>query len=96
MGLDQVQAGITKLAGRIIKAGLELPDAEQFGDSLTEASDPVARQQTIRGFHVRLLATLTAADFRLGKAYGLGRALADTTRDPPDYVTELDAPGSPR
>jgi hypothetical protein len=89
MGLDQVQAGITKLAGRIINAGLELPDAEQFGDSLTEASDPVARQQTIRGFHVRLLSTLTAADFRLGQAYGLGRALADTTRDPPDYVTEL-------
>ena len=89
MGLDQVQAGITKLATRIVNAGLELPDAEQFGDSLTDESDPVTRQQTIRASHVRLLSTLTAADFRLGKAYGLGRALADTTRDPPDYVTEL-------
>ena len=29
--------------------------------------------------HVALLTTLTAADFRLGKAYGLGRALAETS-----------------
>ena len=89
MGLDQVQAGITKLARRITHAGLELPNAERFGNSLDADSDPATRQQTIRAFHVRLLSTLTAADFRLGKAYGLGRALADTTRDPPDYVTEL-------
>ena len=34
---------------------------------------------SLKAFHVDLLSTLTAADFRLGKAYGLGRALADTT-----------------
>ena len=34
--------------------------------------------------HVEILGHLTAADFRLGKAYGLGRALADTCRKPTD------------
>lgn len=32
--------------------------------------------------HCRLLEALTVADFRLGKAYGLGRALAETTLVP--------------
>src|ERR1700753_3684100 len=32
--------------------------------------------------HCRLLESLTVADFRLGKAYGLGRALAETTLVP--------------
>ena len=39
-----------------------------------------------------LLASLTAADYRLGKAYGLGRALADTCRKPtdqPDILKEF-------
>jgi hypothetical protein len=35
------------------------------------------------------LATLTGADFRLGKGYGLGRALADVTRNPADWRSEL-------
>lgn len=34
--------------------------------------------------HTDVLSTLTAADFKLGKAYGLGRALADTSRKPTD------------
>ena len=32
--------------------------------------------------HCRLLESLTVADFRLGKAYGLGRSLAETTLVP--------------
>jgi hypothetical protein len=36
----------------------------------------------VLALHIQLLSTLTAADFRLGKAYGLGRALADTCRNP--------------
>ncbi len=43
----------------------------------------------MEAFHIELLATLTGADFRLGKAYGLGRALADVTRNPPDGASEL-------
>jgi hypothetical protein len=89
MGLFQVQAGITKLKGPICDAGLELPDAQRFARDIVPISDPQLRGDAIREFHVILLSTLTAADFRLGKAYGLGRALADTTRLPPDWRGEL-------
>lgn len=89
MGLFQIQAGITKLRDAICDAGLDVPDAERFGERVRSLDDPHARGQAIRDFHVTLLATLTAADFRLGKAYGLGRALADTTRLPADWRAEL-------
>jgi hypothetical protein len=89
MGLFQVQAGITKLKHPICDAGLELPDAQHFAQKIVPLSDPQLRSDAIREFHVGLLATLTAADFRFGKAYGLGRALADTTRLPPDWRAEL-------
>ena len=36
--------------------------------------------------HVQVLGVLTATDFKLGKAYGLGRALADTCRKPKSDV----------
>jgi hypothetical protein len=91
MGLFQVQAGITKLREAIADAGLNVPDAERFAQEIRRIADAGAQRDAVREFHVRLLATLTAADFRLGKAYGLGRALADTTRLPPDYRAELDS-----
>jgi phospholipase C len=90
IGLFQVQAGITKLRDSICDAGLEVPDSERFAEDVIRIRDPEERRGTVRNFHVGLLATLTAADFRLGKAYGLGRALADTTRRPPDWRAELD------
>jgi len=89
MGLLQVQAGITKLRDSICDAGLDVPNAERFAQDVGRLNDPAARQTAIRAFHVGLLSTLTAADYRLGKAYGLGRALADTTRLPPDWRGEL-------
>jgi hypothetical protein len=89
MGLLQVQAGITKLRPSICGAGLEEPDAERFADLIEEIDDPQAGRQAIRAFHIDLLATLSAADFRLGKAYGLGRALADATQSPPHWHAGL-------
>ena len=89
MGLFQVQAGITKLRDPICDAGLNVPNAQQFAANVTKLSGTQARHKAIRDFHVDLLATLTAADYRLGKAYGLGRALADTTRLHPDWHDEL-------
>ncbi len=89
MGLLQVQAGITKLRPSICSAGLDVPDAQRFARAMARLSSPEDRRESVREFHVTLLATLTAADFRLGKAYGLGRALADTTRLPPDWRREL-------
>lgn len=89
MGLFQVQAGVTKLKPSIDKAGLEVPDAQKFAQQLAEAAGKTEQDEAIQEFHVKLLSTLNAADFRLGKAYGLGRALADTTRRPSEYQKEL-------
>ncbi|MGI8712102.1 MAG: hypothetical protein ACR2NR_02755 [Solirubrobacteraceae bacterium] len=93
MRLAQLQAGIAKLWRPIADAGLWAPDAQAFSDRMRDPDpDPADRDQAIRAFHVALLSTLTAADFRLGTAYGLGRALADTTRDPGDPRAELGQP----
>ena len=94
IGLFQLQAGITKLSEPISHAGLTIPDAEGFATEL-KATSETNRAGALRKFHVELLATLTAANFRLGKAYGLGRALADATRDPSNYRVELQSRESP-
>jgi hypothetical protein len=84
---NQLQAGLAKLTKPITACGLTVPDAQALLANLT---DPNTNQDAeIRSFHVAILAALTAADFRLGKAYGLGRALADTTRSPADPGAEL-------
>jgi hypothetical protein len=88
VGLYQVQAGITKLWRTIDAAGLEVPDAQEFAQLLTGLTG-VERDRAIEAFHIELLATLTAADFRLGKGYGLGRALADVTRNRANWRGEL-------
>ncbi|MGA2828700.1 MAG: hypothetical protein ABSF03_21570 [Streptosporangiaceae bacterium] len=48
----------------------------------TESRDRDAILGAIFTLHCRLLEALTVTDFRLGKAYGLGRALAETTLVP--------------
>ncbi len=88
IGLFQLQAGISKLSEAIVIAGLEIPDAQEFAGGLASL-DGDDRGDALRQFHINLLATLTAADYRLGKAYGLGRALADATRVPSNYHVEL-------
>jgi hypothetical protein len=91
LGLDQVQAGIAKLWKPIFDAGLEPPDAQAFASTVSAIGDEAGRIQAIADLHVDLLAILTAADFRLGKAYCVGAALADATRPPVDYQAELAA-----
>jgi hypothetical protein len=88
IGLYQVQAGITKLRLRITAAGLWAPDAQLFAQEL-EGVTGDARDAAVEAFHIELLAALTAADFRLGKGYGLGRALADVTRNASNWRSEL-------
>jgi hypothetical protein len=88
IGLFQLQAGISKLHEAITVAGLQVPDAEKFADRLAPLSGD-ARADALRQFHIDLMTTLTAADYRLGKAYGLGRALADATRTTTNYHVEL-------
>jgi hypothetical protein len=48
----------------------------------TPADQPAAIHHMVLNWHVQILDTLTAADATIGKAYGLGRALADLTLRP--------------
>lgn len=84
LGFSQLGAGLTKLSPTARAAGLTLPVIDELNKALATAVNPGDRGDALRGFHVDLLTTLTAADVRVGKAYGLGRALADTCNKPAD------------
>lgn len=88
VGLDQVDVALSRLKRAITEHGLSEPTTEKAREAL-KAGKPTeeAFRGTIFDLHLDLLATLTAANFKLGKAYGLGRALADTTRQPTDMQT---------
>jgi len=85
--LAQVQADLER-AWRFNDTGRPPPDLDPVRSLLeAEVRQPGELQGAVAELHHQLLVTLTAADFRLGKAYGLGRALAETillpdARDP--------------
>lgn len=62
---------------------------------LTALADPDRKSVTtldaVFTLHCRLLEALTVADFRLGKAYGLGRAMAETALLPAAAATDKEA-----
>jgi hypothetical protein len=79
LGLAQADAALGDLKEFLgDRAVLPTTDAVR-AEVATEPHDSAAVRKAILALHVDLLVDLTAADFRLGKAYGLGRALADTT-----------------
>ena len=83
LGIRQIEAGLHRLAARIDAAGLGIPAVAPVRDAFGGAPDPATGKPVdLRGcvlsLHRETLETLSAADFRLGKAYGLGRAVADT------------------
>jgi hypothetical protein len=82
LGLSQVKVALGKLYQPVADSGLSLPDVDAVRTAVANAEDQEARSTAIRTLHVELVAALSAVDFRLGKAYGLGRALADTCRNP--------------
>jgi hypothetical protein len=76
--LAQVRADMER-AWRYEDSGQPLPDLGPIQSLLqAEIRQPGQLQTVVAALHQQLLMTLTAADFRLGKAYGLGRALAET------------------
>jgi multisubunit Na+/H+ antiporter MnhC subunit len=77
LGLAQADAALGRLNKFLGGAPLPTTDAVR---TETEKSppDPGAIRKAILDLHIAVLVQLTAADYRLGKAYGLGRALADT------------------
>jgi hypothetical protein len=77
LGLAQADVALGRLKAFLGDAPLPATDAVR---AATEKSPPDrdAIRKAILDLHVAVLVQLTAADYRLGKAYGLGRALADT------------------
>jgi hypothetical protein len=82
LGLDRVQVAVHGLHGRLSDAGLEPPDIGALRTRIAATAAAEDRRELVRTLHLQLNSVLGAADFRLGKAYGLGRAIADTCRNP--------------
>ncbi len=86
LGLKQIEVGLKTLEAKIKDSGLAVPTVTAAATALPTKIPDVAYEKAIFELHVNLLTTLTAAHFKIGKAYGLGRALADTTRLPSDLA----------
>jgi hypothetical protein len=87
LGLRQIEVGLKALETKIKSSGLSVPTVTEVTAAVPTKLPAAAYEKAIFELHVDLLTTLTASHFKLGKAYGLGRALADTTRLPKDLVT---------
>jgi hypothetical protein len=87
---EQIQSQVTTLLEAPPRAALDavagvlaaLADQHQSPDTTLEG---------IFTLHCRLLEALTVADFRLGKAYGLGRAIAETASLPAEVASDHEA-----
>src|SRR5258708_50178 len=70
------------------------PVLDTMAEALTALDDPSRSRGTtldaIFTLHCRLLEALTVADYRLGKSYGLGRAMAETALLPAYAATDED------
>jgi hypothetical protein len=87
LGLDQVKVALVKLETKIKTAGLDMPSTADAEAKLPAEKLEDGYREEIFKLHVELLTTLTATHYKLGKSYGLGRALADTSRLPHDGKT---------
>jgi hypothetical protein len=83
--VDLIETGIRKLRDQLGPSGVDEDAAKELRKALTaRAKNLRALRQRVERVHLRLLLGLTAADFRLGKAYALGHALAETCLLPED------------
>jgi hypothetical protein len=82
---NQVEAGLERLADRLAVAGVDPVSIRDLRKALdADADEPDKFRRPVEQLHVDVLLALTAADPSLGKAYGLGHALADTCLLPED------------
>jgi hypothetical protein len=93
--LREIRAELHLLAEAAKLAGVRLSSSKEVADAL-DATSHQAKQVKLKilKLHETLLRDLSAADFRFGKAYGLGRALAETallpSREKPEaYKTQF-------
>jgi hypothetical protein len=82
---DHVKVAFAKLRDVVDKAA-SLPDEElkTLGDCIESAEHEATRREAAEAVDAKALSALSAADFRLGKAYGIGAALMNLTSRPPD------------
>lgn len=79
--LDQVRVACGKLRALVERATLEMPAIAEL-ERCVDAADDGPRREAADALDARALAVLSAADARLGKAYGVGRALLVLTTPP--------------
>lgn len=79
LGINQVSVALDRLAPADAPGGLKPLTTERLRDLYDSAeSASTDGHAAFYELHVETLQTLSATDFRLGKAYSLGRALADS------------------
>jgi hypothetical protein len=85
---SQVTVAFAKLRDLVEKAGLSLPDPElqELSNCIGSAQED-ARRKAAGKVDSKALSALSAADFRLGKAYGIGAALMNLTTRPSPRAT---------
>jgi hypothetical protein len=79
LGIDQVTVALSRLAPTNPPGPLKPLTTERLRELYEHAAtDPADGHDALYRLHVETLQTLSATDLRLGKAYSLGRALADS------------------
>jgi hypothetical protein len=90
--LAQIAATLRMLDKASAGSGVALPAADTAADAFERLHEDESGEDRFRlavvDLHIGLLRDLGAADFRLGKAYDVGRALADMTRLPAGHRLE--------
>jgi hypothetical protein len=77
LGLAQADMALSRL--KAVLGDAPLPTTDTVREETEKSSpDRDAIRKAILNLHISVLVQLMAADYRLGKAYGLGRAMADT------------------
>jgi len=86
--LSHVRVAFARLRDMVGEAGLALPDAdlEELGERI-DAEQVEERREAVVRVDSKTLAALSASDFRLGKAYGVGAALMNLTTRPSPSAT---------
>jgi hypothetical protein len=83
LGIDQLTVALDRLTHATSQGGLKPLTTERLRELYEDAAtDPADGHGALYRLHVETLQTLSATDFRLGKAYSLGRALADSIQMP--------------
>jgi hypothetical protein len=77
LGVLEIEAAIAHLRDQLQTACVETPSTQPLRQALTDGDVSIIRRE-VCALHRGCLSSLTATDFRLGTAFNLGRALADT------------------